>query len=127
MIPPQLASEVSTLASSGTQVELTESEGWAILVLPRYELPIGYNMETVELLVKVPLSYPNGNPDMFWTDESLLTIDGQVPQNADSIEDVAGKKRRRFSWHPQAWNPGVDCIRTYLGFVYTGLMKARTA
>ena len=60
VIPPQLASEVSTLASSGAQVELTESEGWAILILPRYKLPIGYNMEMVELLVKVPLSYRMG-------------------------------------------------------------------
>lgn len=115
------------MTTDGTQVEVTESDGWAVVVFSHYELPAGYNMMTVELLLKIPLSYPNGNPDMFWTEVALLTSDGRVPQRADVIETVAGKERRRFSWHPQAWNPGVDNISTYLDFVRAGLTKARAS
>jgi hypothetical protein len=60
---------------------------------------------------------------MFWTDEDLTLPDGKAPQNADVIETYFGKRWRRFSWHPQKWNPGADDVRTYLEFVNNRLAK----
>jgi hypothetical protein len=123
MIPEQLAQEAEVLRAEGQSVDLIEAEGLVNLVLHSYPLPPGYNKATTELLVKIPASYPNGRPDMFWVDEDLLLKDGRCPRSADLIETILGKKWRRFSWHPQGWNPGTDNLRTYLEFVNARLAK----
>jgi len=89
-----------------------------------YAVPPGYNAPTTTLLLRFPLSYPNGQPDMFWTDPTLTRADGGNPQNADQFEEPLGQRWRRFSWHPQRWNPAKDDLRTYLEFVNTGLARA---
>jgi hypothetical protein len=124
MIPPQLVEEVEELRREGYSVDLVEAEGWANAVFHNYPVPPGYSKASTELLLKFPISYPNGRPDMFWTDEDLTLTGGQIPRSADSIETSLGKRWRRFSWHPQNWNPGVDSLRTYLEFVNNRLAKA---
>lgn len=117
MIPPALSEETSQMQEGGLAVELLEAEGWFNVVFTGYPLPRGYSKRATTLLVKVPPSYPNGRPDMFWVDEDVLLETGAVPRSADSIETALGRRWRRFSWHPQNWNPGVDSLRTYLEFV----------
>jgi hypothetical protein len=124
MLPPDLVREVEALRTEGASIDLSEAEGWANVVLHDHPLPEGFNKRSTELLTKFPLSYPNGQPDMFWTDPDLTLKGGQVPQSADRIETALGKQWRRFSWHPQKWNPGVDDLRTYLEFVENRLAKA---
>jgi hypothetical protein len=124
MLPSQLVEEVEELRREGYSVDLIEAEGWANVVFHGYRVPPGYSKASTELLLKFPISYPNGRPDMFWTDEDLTLAGGQIPLNADTIETPLGKRRRRFSWHPQNWNPGVDNLRTYLEFVNNRLAKA---
>lgn len=119
-----LTQEVLKLQEDGYKVELTESEGFVNLVFQEYPVPPVYNKRSTNLLVRVPLSYPNGNPDMFWTETELLTTNGQVPTSADVIETHLGKPWRRFSWHPQGWNPGTGNLHMYLEFVNAGLLKA---
>lgn len=123
MLPPQLVEEVEELRREGTAIELIEAEGWANVVIRKHIVPKGYSKGLTDLLMKFPLSYPNGRPDMFWTDEDLTLDGGKIPQSADSIETVLGSRWRRFSWHPQNWNPGVDNLRTYLEFVNNRLAK----
>lgn len=124
MLPTQLVEEVEELRREGHSIDLTEAEGWANVVFHNYPVPPGYSKASTELLLKFPISYPNGRPDMFWTDEDLTLAGGQVPRNADAIETPLGKRWRRFSWHPQNWNPGTDNLRTYLEFVNNRLSKA---
>ncbi len=93
------------------------------MIVHNYSLPPGFNKASTELLIKAPMSYRNGRPDMFWTDEDLTLNNGGIPRNADSIEMALGKRWRRFSWHPQNWNPGVDNLRTYLEFINARLAK----
>ena len=127
MLPSQLVAEVEALRAEEFDIELVEAEGWALLVLHQYMLPSGYAQIATDLLLKFPLAYPNGQPDMFWVEEAVALVSNAVPRNADSVEVVLGRRWRRFSWHTQAWNPGVDCLRTYLGFVDAGLTKAKAA
>jgi len=61
---------------------------------------------------------------MFWTEKDVFCKDGRIPRNSDVIEGFIGAEWRRFSWHPQRWNPGVDNLRTYLEFVDHGLIGA---
>jgi hypothetical protein len=124
MLPEQLVREVEELRAEGFSVELVEGEGFANVIFQNYPVPRSYNKSSTELLLKLPMSYPNGKPDMFWTDEDLLLANGQEPIKANKIQNSLGKRRRRFSWHPGAWNPASGNLRMYLEFVNTGLIKA---
>jgi hypothetical protein len=124
MVPEQLLQEVNGLREGGYQVEVVEADGFANLVFRSYVLPASLSKPSSDILVKIPLSYPNGRPDMFWTDVDVLLKDGRVPRSAEAIESALGRQWRRFSWHPTTWNPGVNNILTYLEFVNDRLRRA---
>lgn len=124
MVPELLVREVQELRAEGFSVEIVEADGFANLIFQNYPIPPMYNRKSVELLVKIPMSYPNGKPDMFWTDEELLLANGQEPKQANTIETPLGKRRRRFSWHPQSWNPATGNLRMYLEFINLGFDQA---
>jgi hypothetical protein len=117
LIPEQLIAEVEELRKEGLDIDLVERDGLVNLVLRSCAIPPSMNKDKSDILLRIPMGYPNARPDMFWTDEDLLLKDGRVPRSADSIEEIIDRRWRRFSWHPQAWNPGRDNIRTYLEFV----------
>ena len=124
MVPEQLEKEIENLRENGYLIELIEEDGFANTIFHDYPVPSLYNKTSTTLLIKVPLSYPNGRPDMFWTDEELLLSNGEEPNQANVIETSLGKRWRRFSWHPQAWNPASGVLDMYLEFVNLGLFKA---
>jgi hypothetical protein len=124
MLPVQLVAEVEDLLKEGCQIDLFEAEGWACIVFHDYPLPPSYSRDRTRLLLKFPMSYPEGRPDMFWTEKDVLAEDGRVPRNSDTIEGFGGAEWRRFSWHPQRWNPVADNLHTYLEFVNHGLITA---
>ena len=125
MLPQQLVEETEELRREGHRIDLVEADGWANIVFHDYAVPAGYTKQSTDLLLKFPLSYPNGRPDMFWTDEDLLLLSGgRAPQNADTIETALERKWRRFSWHPANWNLSRDSLRTYLEFVNARLGRA---
>lgn len=123
-LPAQLVVEVEELIHEGLKVELREVEGLAFLIISGFYLPPGYNKNSTDLLLKFLPSYPSGRPDMFWTDEDVLLVNGGIPKNAEVIETYLGRKWRRFSWHPGNWNPVRDNLRTYLEFVNNRLSKS---
>lgn len=116
--------EIDEFKDLGYSIEVSETDGFVNLVFEDYLLPTGYNKTSTTLLLRLPAAYPNGNPDMFWTDVDLLCADGRIPKSADSIETHIGKQWRRFSWHPQNWNPGTGNLRMYLEFVDNGIAQA---
>jgi len=124
MASETLLREIEGLKSSGYKVETVETGGVVYVVFEEFPVPPSYNKQCTALLLRLPISYPNGNPDMFWTDADLLCSNGQNPTKADQIETYLGKRWRRFSWHPQGWNPGIGNLCMYLEFVNNGLLKA---
>lgn len=125
MLPEQLLRDVEQLRADGHDVDVLDGDGWAYVIFHEYPLPPRYSRSTTELLIKIPISYPNGKPDMFWTDPDVTLSDGSIPQAAQKLEDAVGRQWRRFSWHAQNWNPGTDDIRTFLEFVNNRLAKAQ--
>lgn len=119
-----LLEEVGNLKELGYKVEIVESDGMINLVFDDFPIPLFYNKKYTTLLLRLPVSYPNGNPDMFWTDADLTCLNGQIPNKADQMETYLGRQWRRFSWHPQGWNPGTGNLCMYLEFVNNGLSKA---
>lgn len=125
MLPVQLVDEVRALCEEGLTATLTEADGLANVEIAEYPVQSRhYNKISVRLLLRLPLSYPNGKPDMFWVDEDFLLRDGRVPKSAETFEVWLGQRRRRFSWHLSNWNPGVDNLRTFLEFINNRLAKS---
>ena len=124
MATETLMQEIEGLKTSGYKVEFVEADGVVYIVFKEYSVPGHYNKPCTTLLLRVPIAYPNGNPDMFWTDGDLVCSNGQIPTQADQIETYLGRPWRRFSWHPQGWNPGTGNLLMYLEFVNSGLLKA---
>lgn len=124
-IPPKLQKELEEL-NREHQVGVSEEGDWINLIFSQFPLGDGFSATTSDLLIRVPRSYPDAGPDMFWLDQSLTLAGGQVPQNADSIEGpYAGRKWRRFSWHRKRWNSSVDNIHGHLEFIRRRLREKR--
>lgn len=124
MLPPDFVADVDALRSDGFAIDTAE-DGVANAIVHAYPVPPGFSKQSTELLIRAPMSYRNGKPDMFWTDKDLVLASGGVPQNADNIERYLDRDWRRFSWHPQNWNPGADDLRTYLEFINARLRQPR--
>lgn len=116
---PQLERDIGILKEHGFKVEVVCKEGEQFCVIIRgYPLSTKmFNMESSDLLIIVPPVYPNAKLDMFWTDQNLRFINGDIPPNAEQIQDHCGSQWRTFSRHPQVWNPARDNIITYLEFI----------
>ena len=123
MIPACLQEELKALSGDGWKHELVEAEGTACVVFSAYPLPRGYSKKASDLLLMLPLSYPNGKPDMFWLEPDVALAGGGVPKSADQIETHVNRQWRRFSWHVSSWNPATDNLRTFLEFINCRLAK----
>lgn len=119
--PPKLVKEIEQLES---KPEIREDGGVINLVFRNYPIPAGYSRTTADLLVRIPLSYPDAGPDMFWTNPDLRLANGAPPQSADVLEPYMGQEWRRFSWHT-AWKPNTDNLHSYMHFVRRRLEQAR--
>jgi hypothetical protein len=130
LIPPQLATELEELKVQ-YKIDVVEEDTVINVIIRGFPTSALFNNPSANLLLRVPRSYPDAGPDMFWTDPELKLLDGTEPTNAqqmekypalDSIPEFSGKQWRRFSWHPQPnsprrWNPSVDNLASYLQFV----------
>lgn len=123
-MPPQLSAEIARLQSEGHEVEVHDAAGLLLLIIRSYPLPYGYNKATTQLLLKIPLSYPNGKLDMFWTDPDLR-LQESTGQASTSLETLLGRQWLCFSWHPQKWTPGSDNLFTFLEFVNRRLLQLK--
>lgn len=123
MIPQNILEESKLIEVAGNKIEVVEAEGMICILIREFLLPRKFNKAITSLLIMLPLSYPNGRPDMFWIDSDILLSNGAVPQSADLIETHINRQWRRFSWHLSTWNPSTDNILTYLEFIKTRLSK----
>jgi hypothetical protein len=92
-----------------------QAKGWSFLVISDYGLPSGFHPDRVQLLVKLPPTFPDAAPDMFWVHPEVKTPSGGLPR-ATSTEHLLDRDWQRFSWHLAAgeWRPGVSGLRDYL-------------
>lgn len=127
-LPPKLERELDELVNSEGNIEVIEDPDFINLVFKAFRLGPGYNVTESDLLVRVPRSYPDAGPDMFWVDPDLKLVSGQVPQSAEGIEAYLGKQWRRFSWHRlggSPWNPLIDNMHSYIEFIRRRLREMK--
>ncbi len=99
-------------------------EGWSFLVISDYKLPSGFRPDKVQLLLKLPPTFPDAAPDMFWVHPEVQTPNGTVPRGT-SPERLLDQDWQRFSWHLAngAWVPGVSDLGDYLRCVRARFLR----
>lgn len=123
-LPPKLEAELQYLRQT-YELEIVEEPAMVNVMLKSFPLGDGFNVQNSDLLIRVPRTYPDANPDMFWVDKGVVLSDGRVPQAAELIEVHLGRPWRRFSWHRRPWNPNVDNMHGYIEFVRRRLREKR--
>jgi hypothetical protein len=117
--------DVQELDTGYDQSELlAQPDGWVWLRIAEYPLNEGYAPPTATLLAKLPPSFPDGAPDMFWLFPAVKTAARAAPQGTSSVV-MLGQEWQQFSWHlqPGSWVPGVSTLRDYLRCVRARLEK----
>lgn len=104
----------------------TQLEGNMIsLVIKRFTLPAGYQPSKVDLLLRLPVQFPQAPPDMFWTDPVISYTTGGAPPQTQSRQSFMGRSWQRWSRHfgQSRWRPGTDDLRSYLRLIRSTLEK----
>ena len=111
------ADDLAWLEVKGLKPEITSDRGFTCLVFHDYRLPVGYSLEAVDLLIRLPAGWPDTTPDMFWVDPRVTYANGAEPPQANSIEPYLGRTWQRFSRHlPAGWNDS-DGLETWLAMI----------
>lgn len=123
MLPP---ADEQYLEVKGYDHEVNLEGGMVCVVVKDYPLPSGLSAQTADLLIRLPGSWPDGSPDMFWIEPAVRrTSDGCEPPQASSREPYLGRTWQRFSRHlgPGAWRPS-DNLGTWMTVIRRELEKA---
>jgi len=107
------------LGQKGYVWELVPDGNGGCLILKQYRLAIGkYDVESVDLMIRLPDGYNNSKLDMFYVDPPVkLKATGDYPDRARDFVQAAGRKWQQFSRHVAKWRPGVDRLCNYMPLV----------
>src|SRR5687768_6333718 len=84
------------------------------LIIKNYDIPKGkYNCERSDLLILIPIGYPDTRPDMWYFFPQILLSPSNVPARQTQVNfTFDGKMWQRWSRHYPAeeWRSGIDGI-----------------
>lgn len=107
-----------TLTATGLNYATSGDGGMTNLVLKGFVVAPGLSAENVDLLLRLPLGFPDAAPDMFWVYPCLKTAAGTLIPGTELLEAYVGRTWQRWSRHiAQQWRPGIDNLETYLAYV----------
>jgi hypothetical protein len=117
------------LQDKGFRYETAMENNMICLVIKDFALPPGYQPTQVDLLIRLPLQFPEVAPDMFWADPPVRYSTGVVPQATELMETYLGRDWQRWSRHfaSAQWRPGIDDMRSYLRLIRSTLERERLA
>lgn len=93
---------------------LTSSGNWVII--HNYPIPLGYNVSSVSLGLRIDPGYPNSQIDMVYFSPHIHRSDGK-PIGALALQVIDGIQWQRWSRHrtgANPWKSGIDDISTHL-------------
>lgn len=113
----------SFLDSLGSNSEIVVGEGFVSVVLSGYPTP-GLDQHHADLLLRLPVGFPDATPDMFWVSPALTAHGAAIP-GTEQIESYLGRSWQRWSRHIGGqWRVGVDNLETYLAYVRRAMALA---
>jgi len=105
--------------SSGLKWETITEGNVMRLIMYDFPIPDGYNINHVDMYLRIDPTYPDTQIDMFYVYPALSLNSGRQIK-ALATESFDGKAWQRWSRHrvnPNAWRSGVDCVETHLALV----------
>jgi Prokaryotic E2 family E len=121
-----LPADKEHLDELGLDYEVTSEDGLICVVIKDWQLPSGYEPARVDLLLRLPVGFPDAQPDMYWCDPPVrVAANGAFPPAADLMENYLGRTWQRFSRHLPggAWQSARDNLGSYLALIHRGLAK----
>ncbi len=100
----------------------TTENGMICVVISNYRLTPGLNHESAELLIRLPPSWPDGKPDMFWVIPNLRKAGANTDPQSTCQEAHLGRTWQRFSRHIASWPRGHG-LREWMAVVRLELEK----
>jgi len=112
-----LAADQRALAAghTGAVDEHLQPDGWKFLILRAFALPAPYAPQSVDVLIKLPPTFPDAAPDMFWV-EPHVRVNNRATPTGTTTEVMLNRNWQRFSWHLQSgsWIPGRSELRDFV-------------
>jgi Prokaryotic E2 family E len=121
-----LETDKEHLDELGLEYEVSSEGGLICVVIKEWPLPAGYDPARVDLLLRLPVGFPDAQPDMYWCDPPVrVTATGASPPATEVRETYLGRTWQRFSRHlpAGAWQSGRDNLSSYLALIRQGLAK----
>lgn len=115
-IPPN---DLAALLERGTIYNITIESNMTCIVFPRYQLPVGYDRDQSDLLIRLSPGYPDVPPDMWWFDPPIRLANGRMVQATEVTEHHLGRPWQRWSRHfnEGQWRSGVDCLESFIALI----------
>ena len=111
------------LHSLGYNYTVEVVNGFVNVVLTDFPIQ-GLDRSEADLLLRLPIGFPDATPDMFWVSPTLTAKGAAIP-GTEVIENHVGRAWQRWSRHIGGqWRPGVDNLETYLAYVRRALAIA---
>lgn|SRR5271165_2003099 len=107
--------DLDFLNEKGWQYEVAPHPGEVRIYIRHFRLPEAYSPLVIDLLIRLPIGYPQSNPDMFWTTPDVRLVSGAYPTRAD-YHDPSADNWQRWSRHG-TWRPGTDNLRSKMASV----------
>lgn len=116
MITDEILNEI--VKRINLKVELFKDNLKQDLIIREYVLPLNkYNHDKVDILIKVPNTYPRCGLDMFWVSPILkLKASDSLPSCCEVNETLHDMVWQRWSRHYE-WNPSKNDIFTHIDIV----------
>jgi hypothetical protein len=122
-------SDLEYLKHSGWKFEEKEGQNLRALIIFAYPLPPGkFEVESSDILIQIPVGYPDTHLDMFWCSPILrLRPDGRLANQTQTSADYFSRTWQRWSRHyePGQWKPGISDLSWHMNMVETALLEAR--
>ncbi len=118
--------DAAFLADRGIAYTATLDAGMICVVLSNWQVPIGYNRQAVDLLLRLPPGFPDVPPDMWWVDPALALADGRAVEATQLTEVYLGRSWQRWSRHfgSGQWQPGADNIESFLARIRGEMVRS---
>jgi hypothetical protein len=120
-----MSASVATAVLPQADLDFLNEKGWRFEIAPHpgevriyirdFQLPQWYSPRLTDLLIRLPLGYPQSNPDMFWTKPDVRLANGAYPNRAD-YHDPSADHWQRWSRHND-WRPAIDNLRSKMASV----------
>lgn len=115
-------SDVTYLVSKYTDFDVITNGNDLHVIFPNHSFPDVYQTRQADLLIILPVGYPNAKLDMFWTYPDVKLTNGTWPTSSEVHQDFNAKSWQRWSRHIN-WRSGIDSLRTFVTAVQREILR----